>query len=61
MGLFNKKNDAMFIDLIINNDFKCVNDDYCLINVNAYNFLILFDLMKFVIFNDHVYIINEML
>ena len=63
MNFFNKrkKNDTLFIYLIINNNFNYVNDNYYLININAYNFLIFFNLMKFIIFNNYIYIINEIL
>ena len=51
----------MFINLCARDNFIDLNINNCLINVNSNNFLILFHLMKSIVFNDYIYIVNEIL
>ena len=63
MNFFNKrrKNDTLFIRLIIYNNFNYININNCLIRINSNNFLILFNLIKSIKFNDYINIVNEIL
>ena len=62
MNLFNiKKDNTLFINLYAYNNFINLNINDYLININSNNFLILLYLMKLIIFNNYIYIINEIL
>ena len=63
MNFFNikKKNNTLFINLCVYNNFIDLNIDNCLININSNNFLILFYLIKSIIFNNYICIVNEIL
>ena len=51
----------MFINLCAYNNFIDLNINNYLINVNSNNFLILLYSILTIIFNDYIYIVNEML
>ena len=51
----------MFINLCARDNFIDLNINDYLININSNNFLILSYLMKSIVFNDYIYIINEIL
>ena len=51
----------LFIRLIIYNNFNYININDYLIEINLNNFLILFDLIKSIKFNDYKNIVNEIL
>ena len=51
----------LFINLYVRDNFIDLSINNCLINVNSNDFLILSHLMKSIIFNNYIYIVNEML
>ena len=55
------KKKTLFINLYAHNNFINLNINNYLINVNSNNFLILLYSIKLNIFNDYIYIVNEML
>ena len=56
-----KKNNTLFINLCVRDNFIDLNINNYLININSNDFLILFYSMKLIVFNDYIYIVNEML
>ena len=56
-----RKNDTLFIRLIIYNNFNYVDINNYLIKINLNSFLILFNLIKLIKFNDYINIINKIL
>ena len=56
-----RKNNKLFIRLIVYNNFNYVSINNYLIGVNSNNLLILFDLIKSIEFNNYINIVNEIL
>ena len=56
-----RKNNSLFINLIVYNSFSDVSIDNYLIDISAYNLLILLDLIKLIIFNNYISVVNEIL
>ena len=56
-----RKKNALFIYLIIYNNFNYVNINDYLIKINLNNFLILFNSIKLIKFNNYINIINKIL
>ena len=52
---------TLFINLYARNNFINLNINKCLININSNNFFILFYLIKLIVFNNYISIINEIL
>ena len=61
MNFFDKKNDTLFIRLIVYNSFNYINIDNYLIRISSNNFLILFNLIKIIKFNDYINVVNKIL
>ena len=51
-----KKDNTLFINLYVYNNFIDLNINNYLINIDSNNFL-----MQLIVFNDYIYIVNEML
>ena len=51
----------LFVNLCVHNNFIDLSINSYLININSNNFLILLYLMKLIIFNNYIYIVNKIL
>ena len=56
-----RKDDTLFIRLIIYNNFNYIDVNDYLIKINLNNFLILFNVMKSIKFNNYINIVNKIL
>ena len=56
-----RKDDILFIYLITYDNFNYININDYLIRINSNNFLILFNLIKSIKFNDYINIVNKIL